>query len=223
MEEGEGEKKIEESKSEEEAKKEEEQTKSHKSILKWFFVFVIAFAVVFAATSFLINSSKHFDYSGIEFNIIQYGKITFYRTTFPVTYLDGVTGNLVSGNYEITLRNDPRQLNKSIPFNGQVYLMHNITINSTRKVDCEGDGIIAMANFWKLEIFEMNINITEGLNVSCDSKGSSIHINVIPSNISSIEQIGPACYNFNVNNCEIIPVMERYMIETFAEWNKRWT
>ena len=41
------------------------------------------------------------------------------------------------------------------------------------------------------------------------------------ANKTSIEQVGPACYNININNCEILEGTERFMIETFVEINKK--
>ena len=40
------------------------------------------------------------------------------------------------------------------------------------------------------------------------------------SNRTSIEQFGPACYNINIKNCEILKGTERFMIDTFVEINK---
>jgi hypothetical protein len=34
-----------------------------------------------------------------------------------------------------------------------------------------------------------------------------------------IEQFGPSCYKLIVNDCEILPATERFMIEVFSEFN----
>jgi len=37
---------------------------------------------------------------------------------------------------------------------------------------------------------------------------------------TSIEQFGPACYNINIKNCEILEGTERFLADTFVEINK---
>jgi hypothetical protein len=47
----------------------------------------------------------------------------------------------------------------------------------------------------------------------CDPDGRYLHINLEEGEESKIEQYGPRCYKFKINNCEIIDVTERYLTE----------
>ena len=77
-----------------------EQNKTLRNILIGIGVFILVFAVSF----YFISSVKNFEYKGIKFNIIKEGKITFYHTSFPMTYESGE-----KAIYNLFLRKDPRE------------------------------------------------------------------------------------------------------------------
>ena len=172
------------------------------------FVLIILLGVVF------INSIRHFEYEGIKFNVMKEGEIIFYNSAFPM--YSATTGKHIA-DYNIYLRNDPRKL-KDIPFEGEVKLSEMLVMNSTG-FNCDGDGIIAVANF--VQIFDaLGIKVVKDSNASCDSQGRYMFMQLQPGNVTSIEQTGPACYNLNINNCEILKVTEKFIVETLIEINK---
>ena len=62
------------------------------------------------------------------------------------------------------------------------------------------------------------IKIIKDENATCDKDGKYTYINVFSGNSSRIEQTdNTSCYNLYINNCEIIQVLERFMIENFVE------
>ena len=50
-----------------------------------------------------------------------------------------------------------------------------------------------------------------------DPEGRYVFIKIQPGDTTSIEQTGDYCYNLNVNNCEILKVTERFLVETLIE------
>ena len=163
--------------------------------------------LVFLGIYFFANSSKNFEYKGIGYTIVD--EVAPYRTSFPVKY------NGEDAVYNIYLRNDPRKLDENVPFSGEINLQKYIVINATDNLNCNGDGIIAIANLAKMQIFQMEI--LKDKNATCDSQGRYMFINVINGTESKVEQYGPSCYELAVNNCEVIPVTEKFLTEVFAK------
>ncbi len=170
------------------------------------------FVLIFIVFYMIINSNKHFEYNGVKFDKIKDEKLSLYRTSIPVSYQGGMA------DYNFYLRNDPRKL-ADIGFNGELILAKNAVFNMTEDFNCNGDGIIGVANLVKLyELF--GINVIKDDNATCDYEGRYMFIRIQSGNETSIEKTGPACYNLNVNNCEVLGVTERMMLETFIKFNK---
>lgn len=174
------------------------------------FILVIGIIVLsFLALYFYVNSLGTFEYRGLDFEIIQEGEITFYHTSFLIK--DGL-GNI---NYNVYLRNDPRELER-IPFEGEIYTMERFVINNTDDFVCGGDGGISMINLQ--QVFDaFGSEFIKDPDAGCDLFGRFGFLKIQESDKTSIEQTGPACYNLNVNNCEILKVTEKFMIETLVK------
>jgi len=170
------------------------------------------FFVVFIASYLIINSMKHFEYQGLKFDIMREGDVTFYHTSLPLVK------NNVKINYNVYLRNDPRKLEK-IPVEGKINLLEMMVINSTDSFVCNGDGGISMYNFQQI-LEALGIQVIQDPEAGCDSLARYSYIVIKEGNTTSIEQTGPSCYNFNVNNCEILAVMEKFLVETLVKANK---
>ena len=169
------------------------------------------FLVVFIASYLIINSMRYFEYQGLEFDIMEEGDVTFYHTSLPLIR------NNVKIDYNIYLRNDPRELEK-IPVEGKINLFEMMVINSTDSFVCDGDGGISMYNFQQI-MEALGIQIIQDPDAGCDSLARYSYIVIKEGNTTSIEQTGPSCYDFNVNNCEILPVMEKFLVETIVRAN----
>lgn len=189
-----------------------EQIRSQNRILRNFLIGVgILIATVFLIM-FIFNSINNFEYKGVNFETVREGDLLLYRTSLPVIYQGQKT------SYNFYLRNDPREL-KEIPFQGELNLRDNLVINSTEDFNCQGDGIIAIANL--INLYKISgINVLKDENATCDAGGRYMFVRLQPGNETSIEKFGPACYNININNCEILEGTERFMIESFVEINK---
>jgi len=160
---------------------------------------------------YLINSQKSFDYKGVEFNIIQEGKLVFYNTQVPI--YDN-RGEKISA-YNFYLRTDPRKLGK-MNFNETIIPMKLMAINYSEEMSCSGYGIIALTNI--INLYELiGTKITLDKNATCDSQGRYMFLNFQKTNETSIEKFGKNCYNFNVKDCDIFPPTERLMLDTFIK------
>lgn len=185
------------------------QVKSENKILKKVFIWLIGLSLIFIFAFLIFNSAKNFEYGGINFNVIKEGDVRFYHTSFPVTY----EGKRL--NYNVYLRNDPRKL-ENIPFNGELNLLKIMVINNTESFVCEGDGGIAMLNFQQI-LRPFGVELMKDPDATCDPEGRYMFVKIQPGNITSIEQTGQSCYDLNVNNCEILKVTERFIIEVLTQ------
>jgi hypothetical protein len=190
---------------------EKKQEKYYNNILKVFFIlFGVIFLIIIAyyGISYTITN---FTYDGISFKMVEEGGLIFYSTAVPIMF----EGD--NAEYNFYLRNDPREL--LVDFEGVLRFKENMVLNSTGDFKCEGDGIIAIANMVNLYKI-LGTEVIRDENATCDENGEYVFIQIQEGNETKIEQFGPACYNMEVNNCEILEVTERFMIETFSSINK---
>ena len=188
----------------------EDQVKEENNILKIVLIMIGGVFVILIAMQFAADAVKTFDYKGVSYEITKEGSLVFYKTSFPVIY----QGKELP--YNFYLRNDPRKL-EEITFDGEINFKKDAVINATNELNCDGDGIIAIANIANLKIFDMKI--IKDQNATCSQSGNYMFINMQKGNESKREQFGPACYQLTVNNCEILKVTEKFMIEYFSKIN----
>jgi len=188
------------------------QVKEENKILRNLIVIVVIFILAVLSFALFIKSVNNFNYRGVDFKVVKEGNLIFYQTSFPVTYQGE---NAV---YNIYIRNDPRKLDEQVPFNGKLFLLGNIVLNTTENFNCDGDGVIAIANLLKMEIFGMNIFKNESL--GCDSEGKYTYITTQNGDETRIDRFGPSCYNIQISNCEILKGTERFMVESFVKVNE---
>lgn len=193
------------------------QVESQNKILKNFFIGIGIIIITILLIFLFINKTKDFEYGGVGFSIVKFCDtrpcLVTYNTELPVIYQEKRIP------YNFYLRNDPRELVENVPFDGKLVFKKDMVINITFNRYCEGHETIAIANLINLyEIFGTNITADES--AECDFEGGSMFVLIQESNRTSIEQFGPACYNINIKNCEILEGTERFMIDTFVEINK---
>jgi len=190
-----------------------EEVKRHKKILKWvlFAIGVIILMLIIWMTVSYFKS--HFQYRGITGDVVQEGQITFYRTKFPTMYKGVLT------DYNFYIRNDPRELDKEIPFTGEMVLKPKMAIES-EGFTCNGDGVIAVANMVQFFSF-VGTEIVKDPSAQCDAQGryGLISLRSSKDGKTSVEQFGPACYYINIANCEVLKGTERFMTEAFVYVN----
>ena len=121
-------------------------------------------------------------------------------------------------DYNFYIRNDPRKL-EEVPFEGDLHILDLMVFNTTEDFNCDGDGVIGVANLVKLYQF-LETKIMRDENATCDSQGRYMFLNIQPGEETKVTKVGPSCYNLEVNDCEILEVTERFMIETFVKYDK---
>ncbi len=194
------------------SKKENE--KNQDKILRRFLIGMVVLVVLVTVLVYAVKSTKKFEYEGVDFEIVKSGNLVLYNTKVPVI----VNGQ--RANYNFYLRNDPRKTGVEVPIDGNISLAKNLVINSSTDINCDGDGIIAIANLLNLyKIYEIDVIRDES--AVCDFSGRYTFIRIRAGNQTSIEEFGPKCYNLNIKNCEILKGTERLMIESFIDINKR--
>jgi hypothetical protein len=206
--------KVEETKVEEPEKKEEQtekekekQIKHQNNILKGMLIIVGVIVVIIVAWFVIAQSVRTFEYKDLDFEIVQEGELIFYRTGLPTMYQGQLT------EYSFYLRNDARDLDKSVPFTGVLDLKSTAVLNMESDFSCEGKGVIAVANLLKLYKF-VDVDVLSDENATCDPESRYTFIQILEGNETKIEMTGQSCYNIYINNCEILEGTERMMIET---------
>ncbi|MCK5043516.1 hypothetical protein KAR52_00760 [Candidatus Pacearchaeota archaeon] len=185
------------------------QAKSHNKLLKNFLITMGIFTLIIIFVIVSIYSANNFEYKGMKFDVIREGNVIFYHTSFPIVLDERPM------NYNVFLRNDPRKLNK-IPFEGDLNLLEMMVINNSESFVCDGDGGIAILNFQQI-LKILGIDTMKDPDAGCDPQGRYMFIQIQSGDVTGIEQTGPACYNFNVNDCEILKVTEKFLIESLAK------
>jgi hypothetical protein len=164
---------------------------------------LLLLVIMFVGYFIFSNSSQSFVYNNVKYTLIQEGKLAFYNTQVSVT----------TGLYNVYLRNDPRKLEQTVPFNGSMHISSLMNLNYSNDINCDGFGTIGIANIVNL-YDALGTKIVRDSNSSCDPQGRYVDINIVVSNKTSIQEIAPGCYQINVANCEILPATERYVAET---------
>ena len=186
--------------------------KEENKVLRAILLFVGIFFLVLLVSFFLIRTPTHQRYGGLTFKITQEGELTFYHTSFPIIYKGNPT------EYNVYLRNNPKELVKKVPFDGEIDSIQNTVINITKEFDCEGDQIIAIANI--VNVYNaIGKDIMKDENASCDESGRYMYIVVQPGESTSVEQFGPSCYSINIKDCEILQGTERFILELLSEYH----
>lgn len=198
-----------------------EQVKKESKIFRNVVILMIGFIFMFSVIYGIKVLSNSFEIGGVNFQVDKTalsGK-TLYRTSLPVSDKNEMTGKVISANYNFYLRTDPRDL-ESIDFNGDIMLKKNMVLNITKDFNCDGDGIIGVANL--LNLYKIiGTNVIKDENASCDKTGKYAYLTITEGDETNIEQVGPACYTIYVKDCEILGATEKFMLETFIETNKK--
>jgi hypothetical protein len=188
-----------------------EQIKYENKQLKILFFTIGGILLAFLIGYFFISSLENFEYRGINIEIVK--EIAPYKISIPFIY----QGKEVP--YDFYLRKNPKKIGNDIDFNGELDLMKNIVFNSEENFNCDGDGLIAIANLASL-LDKIGAKVIKDENATCDSQGRYTYILLKKSNITDIKQTGISCYDININDCEILKATERFMIEIFAKINE---
>lgn len=202
----------------------EMQIKKENKVFKAIIITMIGLILMFLAVVWLVNYLSQINVGGVIFDIdktTMTGK-TLYKTSLPVQYKDGTTGKVTQADYNFYFRTDPRVLEK-IPTYGKINLRGNMVINMTEDFNCNGYGIIAVANLLKLYDV-IGVKTIKDENATCDDLyGRYNYLNIRSGDETFVNTFGlqETCYNVYINDCEILEGTEKFMLDTLMEVNKK--
>lgn len=184
------------------------------SFLRNLFIFLGIVVIGLVAGFFIFGEAATFEYRGVNFTIADFCDggpcLRTYNTKIPVLYDGGIA------NYNFYIRNDPRDLELQVPFNGDLVLAKNMLIDVNYNRECEGYSSVAMDNFGTLmRVVGTNMTAEEGLVCSPDVEDMQVIIE--EGEETKIERIGETCYVISIKECEVLRGIERFMTEVFVE------
>lgn len=190
----------------------QKQIEHQNKLLRNFFMGLGIVIVIILLIFLMVRSMNTFEYQDIKFKMVREGSLLLYQTSLPVIYKGE------KATYNFYLRNDPRNL-EEIPFNGEIKFLPTMVIDATDDFSCDGDGVIAVANLVKL--YEIaGTKVIKNESIDCSPFGDYMFVEIREGSKTKIMQPVSSCYVLTVNNCEILKVTERFMLETFAELNE---
>ncbi|MFA5953865.1 MAG: hypothetical protein WC812_04695 [Candidatus Pacearchaeota archaeon] len=194
--------------------KEKNESKKHQRIIKIVIIFSLVVVALILVAYFSVNAIRNYNYNNVKFETVQEGDLILYHTSIPVSY----EGQVVP--YNFYLRTNPRQLVK-MNFEGveDFALYKNAVINFEKDFNCEGDGIIAIANLVQLHQ-AIGINLITDENATCDEYSRYLYLYLREGNETEIIQTGKSCYDLVISDCKILPSTERIMLEIFSKYNE---
>ncbi len=215
--------KIVKSKGTQEIPKEKKGQSEHQNkILRNFIIGFIIIMAIIAGFYFYTQAQININYKGIEFKAAQIGQgddsLLLYETKTLMESNDG-TNSL----FGFRLRTNPRKLKrinfenldefKLMRFNGYNY--------GNNSFDCEGDGVIAMANLQRL-FQKTGMQFLQDKNSTCDPEGRYNFFELRYGDKTEIRNIGNNCYEITIkgndDKCEILPATEKLMAEIYVKY-----
>lgn len=193
--------------------------------LTWFFLIIALVFSSFLGVYFYNESSKSFEFVGVDWVIEEYEHFTAYHGRFPA--LDGS-----SIHYNIFPRNDPRENN--IPTEGNFDTFKYGGIISFDKVigECRGNigrAVVDLGGFLaegvgisKLEIATTDFGVSQLKNIS--HIDCSLNLNrtvvILEEGETSVvkDSQNPFCYIIKVKDCDDVLGTEKFIVKTIDDF-----
>ncbi len=208
---------------------EELKKKQNKQVM-WAIILMAAMIIIILSVPYFVsNYINKFDYRGLEFTKTKIGRIDLYTSSIPVATSSGsITGKNILSEYSFYVRNDPRKLDfvgveldiNNITFlkNKQVYVSYN-----TSDPRCEYNIVSAaelgtyLVNFGNLNVTgsfvnEEYANASKVPYVTCENHPYNTVILITYGNENKISKIKENCYELQYKKCDILPVIERFIL-----------
>ena len=197
--------------------------KTQNKQLVWIVGVMIALILVFLITNSIFRNLNKFEYNDLTFTKTKLGEIDLYHYYYYFDDEEQIYQN------NIYLRNDPRVLD-AIPVEGGniVYprgRLVYVTSNNTGLLECP-ESTLAVA---QLANFLTNNQLTvragtlieeearnEAKHITCEIRPDSPVIEISKGSETKIE-ISDTCYRITANNCEILEVVERFMVQSIID------
>lgn len=204
--------KIEEERRIKEAK-EEEQIRKQKRTLTTFFIIIGLMVFAFLATWYFLNASKHFVYKGVDFYLDEEAKgMTLFKAV--------MVGQVTAAKYNFYFRTEPAKLAEQIPINGTLVFRRNMVFDaSVNDFSCDGNGMLAVSQFSN-GMTPLGFNLLkQNASAKYLPPENYMFLHFISGNSTEIRQTSGFnnYYEIVISNCEILPAMERIMLEAIVQ------
>lgn len=195
--------------------------------LKKYFPFLIGLgvlAIVFVVLYFAFSGLGKVNYEGLTFVKEKYGDVQVYHYSYATKLSSGKVRVI-----DVFVRGNPAE--NSIPISGEIIYPAGkkvyLSINNTGINTCE-DSVIAVA---ELSGFLSNNNIplkagtpdmeearvNNSTYITCASYPTSMTITLRAGEETKITRTGNFCYEMEVANCEILPAMEKFIVQSIVD------
>ena len=193
----------------------------------WIFGVMALIVVVFIAFSFIFQSLRTFEYQGLTFTKDASGPVTFYQYYYSLLTRDGKIRQ-----FTLNLREDPRKNN--VPVEGEIFFKRGkfvyVTLNETGLAECPfaqpAVGSLAtfiVGNDYDMQAGTPDIKEAEEKGrkyVTCENRPEHIVILIQKGNETKITK-QDNCHIMNINNCEINPAIEKFMVQAILDGKNR--
>ena len=215
--------------------KKKKKTSGSDKELYWILGAMVGLIVVFLISFSIFQSMKTFEYQGLDFTKEKFGEIPLYRYYYFTNSLS--TTGAVIGEPKLVnlyLRNDPRKIN--IPIEGEIEFPRKgkfvyITINGTGLDQCKYSSIAlaSLSSFLTQNDFTVkgavpNEAEAEENNIkyaTCETRPDNAVILIQTGQETKIVKEAENCYVISSTNCEILPAVERFMIQVIIDAKAR--
>jgi len=196
--------------------------------LGWFFFIVVVIFAAVLVPYFLVEGSKSFEYSGIDWRIENYEQLVIYHGRFLSLAVPDL-------NYNIYLREDPRK--NKIPIEGNLDSFKNGgVISLTPEVDaCRGELSRVMMDLGAFLRQGIGIGYVEAgstdRKVANESERRYSVCNAVNDRTLVIVDIGEPkivqdeknsyCYTIYAEDCQDISAVEKFMVKSVEEFGSQ--
>lgn len=211
---------------------EKENNSKEKSSKKELFILtstMVGLIIVFIIASGYFQGLNSFEYEGLTFKKDKFDQIEFYLYSYTSILTPSATR---TNAVNLVLRIDPRENN--VPVEGDIELPYGspiyIGINSTGIVGCDYStlSLASLSSFLASNGFnviagsvdEAEAEANELEVVSCEKYPDSAVLIVQSGEESKITRDGN-CYTLIANSCEILPVVEKFAVQSIIDAKER--
>ncbi len=206
--------------------------KSYTRVLFWFVGIIVVLGLVFFIARDYFKGLNEFEYEGLKFVKEKFGEIPIYRYSYNLK-LRTTTGQFVTENskmVELYLRGDPRK--NQVPIGGEIDIFSKgkdvfLSIGDNEIPKCDYS-IIAVSSFSSLMV-QNDIESKVGTSdkeivkndkldyITCENKPNNPVIWIKTASKTQVTKKGENCYIMEVNNCETLPAMEKFMVQAIID------
>jgi hypothetical protein len=204
----------------------EKETKIDKNIKKYvpFAIWLGVLAVVFVVFYLLFQGLGKVGYEGLTFTREKYGEVIVYHYYYLTEIADGKIRKI-----DVLLRGNPAE--NKVPVEGNITYPEGrtvyLSINNSGLNECTYS-MVALSSF---SIFMANNDIALKAGTpdkdeaqknnltyaTCGKYPGNMVISLKSGNESKIERTTGYCYNLEVTNCEILPVIEKFIVQSILD------